>query len=1353
MSTDGHRLPGSGFAPGTLLGRLLEGPQAATEPVHARLQAAFLWIGLPGLGRSVDPEDLPAGTPMDDVAARLERRLGRVLARVVEHGGEVLKHRGDGLLALWLPEPSELTRAAVRATRCALALVSQSTEGEQVQCGLGAGELWFARVGGIQDRWEILALGPALEQVAQGRRWIPPGGVALSCEARAVLGEHAVGVPLAGARFLLQDLAPGAAAGEDHTDPGPMGPDWEAVLLAHVKAPVALRLARGDDDWEAEIRRVTVVHLRVEGIDVSDPAVGEHLQAPSAALQRELYRRGGVLERVIAGPDHLALVVLFGLPPSGGELRPSRAVHFALAARERLAMLGLTVSTGVATGRLLMAPVGSPRRRLLVVLGRPLRRAERLSQVQPTEVVCDQKTWRGAWSGLVYEDLAEQHFADLDGPVAAWRVVEVDTPVSGEYPSPRGQSLVGRDVEVGLAGRLLEDLGRDRPGVALIEGHPGVGKSRLAALFLQRGRGLGYSVFAGGADPVGGSGPWGAWQAVLRELLGIHPADSAEVRRRRVQELLARSDGRVQLAPLLNPVSGAEAPDTPETRHLGGAARADATDDLVVALLADEAEQEPVVIVLEDGHWMDSASWRLALRVAREVRPLLLVITTRPDGEHDSPDYFRLLGLRFLTRIRLRGLDAEQTGALVARCLGVAAVPEHLAAYAWRTTQGNPYFTQELAYALWERGLFAVDEGHLSQCPGPGELEALALPATVEDVVLSRIDRLARRERLVLEAASVIGPVFAREVLTALCPELGPDGVKEALGLLERSGLAHPHPVAPGPAYGFTHRITLEVVYQRTSGERRRVLHRSLAERIERLEAHNLEAWVDSLAHHWDQAEVPDRLLVYTDLAGAQALRQGSHQEAARYFRRSLALADPTDPGDRQIARARRHRLLADALFGMGRLSTCADHATQALTGLGKRVPSGTAGWRLAYFQQLLQQLVHLVLPAPLVRAAARHRPRFAEAASAAERLSETTYFGSDPVHLVTTALLSANMAERAGGEAVAARSYGMLGMVAGISRLPRLARRYFLKAQELAEQSGDLAALALRYYAEATWRLGTGQWGRTDASLKLALEIARSAGERQEVEVIRTLLASARLALGRLEEARLQAEELLESAQERSNPQHQVWSLNLLGQTLIYLGRFEEAVERLEAARQLCGDADLPSEINCHGLLAQARMRRGEQREALRMAEAATLRIRQAPPIVFAIHAGMCGVAEVYLAAWSRALRSKEPAAAAEYRVQSVAACRDLALYARLFPIGRPRSAIFRGRVAWLDRDPVKARKLASQGLAEAEGLGVPFDEALARYDLARMADDDLSRREHQGAARELFSRMDCRFYLDELG
>jgi hypothetical protein len=208
-----------------------------------------------------------------------------------------------------------------------------------------------------------------------------------------------------------------------------------------------------------------------------------------------------------------------------------------------------------------------------------------------------------------------------------------------------------------------------------------------------------------------------------------------------------------------------------------------------------------------------------------------------------------------------------------------------------------------------------------------------------------------------------------------------------------------------------------------------------------------------------------------------------------------------------------------------------------------------------------------------------------------------------------------------------------------------------------------------------------------------------------------------------------------------------------LLGQTLIYLGRFEEAVERLESARQMCHEADLPSEINCHGLLAQARMRRGEHREGLRMAAAATLRIRQAPPIVFAIHAGMCGVAEVYLSAWSRAIRNKEPSAALERRTLALAACRDLTLYARLFPIGRPRSWIFRGRAAWLERDPVRARKLTGRGLQAAEALGVPFDEALARYDLARMAHDDLTRREHQGAARELFKRMDCRWYLEELG
>jgi len=1356
MSTE---LPGvaAGFAPANLLARLLSGPDQVADPVHALCHAAFLWIGLPGLSTRFEPETLAPGTPMDELSALLEHRLGRALRRVVRHGGEVLKYRGDALLALWLAEPDELARAARRAAACALDLASPAPDTEggpvEVRIGVGAGPLWMARVGGVEGRWEIVALGEALEQVASGHRWIPSGGVALSGEAKALLADGVDGVTLAGDRFLVQDLQRDETDPEEETDPGPLGPGWSQVLASHVHRPVVARLSRRHDLWEAEVRRVAVVHVRIEGLDLAAPGVGAELQAPAEALQRELYRRGGVLDRVISAPGHVALVALFGIPPASPELRPARAVHFALGARERLGALGLEVSAAVTTGRVLLAPVGGPHRRILVSLGAPMLRARRLASLARGEVLVDQDTWRGAWSGLVYEDLPEQHFPDISHPVAPWRVVDVDTPVSGEWPSPRGMDLVGRKDEVALIGHLLEDLGRERRSVVLLEGEPGIGKSRAATLLLHRARLVGHPTYAGGPDPVGGAATWSAWRPIALDLLGIHPSDLPDVRRRRVREVLALEQDRTELGSLLNPLTDADFEDSPATSHLLGQARADATDDLIVQLLQERAEQDPLVIVVEDGHWMDSASWRLALRVAKEVHPVLLMVTCRLDREHDTPDYYRLLQVPRLTRIRLRGLSPRDTGHLVGRCLGVRDVPSHVADYAWRTTQGNPYYTQELAFALWERGLLTVAGGELTAYPEAEQLDELALPATVEDIVLARVDRLSEQELELLGAASVIGPVFARATLRDLAADLDDPTFEQTLASLERSGLAHPQEGGEGPAYAFTHRITRDVVYQRIPREQRRLHHRAVALLLEQQEHDTQVSSVPALAHHWEQAGDRARLLEYTELAGHQALRRGARLEAARSFRTALELASELPDGGTAEVRARRHRLLADALYTLGRLEPSAEHASRALAELGTSVPASLAGWRLRYGVEALRQVLHLVLPPLLVRARRARRSLLAEASRAAERLSETTYFHANSIRLVTTALMAANLAERAGEQGAAPRSYAMLGMVAGFARLGWLSRSYFRRSQELAERTGDRPAMALRYYAEAAWHLSAAHWSRTDASLKLALEIARSANDRQEVEVIRTLLTSARLAMGRFEEARLEAMELLESATERPNARHQVWSRNLLGHTLVCTGRFEEAVEHLEAARELCAQADLPSEINCHGLLAQARMRRGEVREALRMAEAASVRIHRGPPIVFTVHPGMSGVAEVYLSAWSKALRSKEPAAAVQHEAAALGACADLAIHARVFPVSRARALVFQGRAAWLQERPDKARRLTKRGLESAERLGVPFAEGLAHAALARMSEDASDVEQHRIAARSIFERLGCGWHLGELG
>ena len=153
----------------------------------------------------------------------------------------------------------------------------------------------------------------------------------------------------------------------------------------------------------------------------------------------------------------------------------------------------------------------------------------------------------------------------------------------------------------------------------------------------------------------------------------------------------------------------------------------------------------PLLLVLDDAHWFDSASWALARQVVARVRPLLLVLATRPLVEPLPDDYRRLRQDPATECLRLEPLGRHDVIALVCDRLGVRRLPEPVAALIEERAQGNPFFSEELAYALRDAGLIRITDGSCTIAPGAGDLSTVSLPDTVQGVVAGRIDRLRAR--------------------------------------------------------------------------------------------------------------------------------------------------------------------------------------------------------------------------------------------------------------------------------------------------------------------------------------------------------------------------------------------------------------------------------------------------------------------------------------------------------------------------------------------------------------------------------------------------------------------------------
>ncbi|HET9224643.1 MAG TPA: AAA family ATPase, partial [Roseiflexaceae bacterium] len=570
---------------------------------------------------------------------------------------------------------------------------------------------------------------------------------------------------------------------------------------------------------------------------------------------------------------------------------------------------------------------------------------------------------------LAFEPLPPVVVKGKAEPIPIYRpIVEAAAHLKSKLHVIRSDSaIVGRVAEQAtLVERLHALLRGDAGGVVLIEGEAGLGKSTLVERLGQLAAGLNVAVLLGAGDATEQSTPYYAWRGVFGRLLRIDSISSPTERRARVLRWLGPDEAA--LAPLLNAVLPLDLPETATTAALDGPRRAAATRDLLLHLLSRAAARTPTLLLLEDAHWFDSASWALTLAANQRVRPLLTVIALRPlsDDARDStllpPEYIQLLASA-RAWLRLDMLTPAEAIALVCRRLGVAALPEPVAALIREKAHGHPFFSEELAYALRDAGLISVVDGVCLIAP-EADLAALSFPETVQGAIISRIDRLTPTQQLTLKVASVIGRIFPVRTLHAVYPvatdvmRLGDD-----LTALARLDITPQEAPEPELTYIFKHAITQEVVYDLMLFSQRRQLHRSVAEWYEstfgdsETRAANLEpesvvrgpssvAEIDRqrsmnyelrttdygqhaalapyyplLAHHWSKAGVAARAIDYLEKAGRNALAISAAREARAAFEQALELLSSAEGArlpDAQLRRAAFARLLGEALHHIG---------------------------------------------------------------------------------------------------------------------------------------------------------------------------------------------------------------------------------------------------------------------------------------------------------------------------------------------------------------------------------------------------------------------------------------------------
>jgi tetratricopeptide (TPR) repeat protein len=855
------------------------------------------------------------------------------------------------------------------------------------------------------------------------------------------------------------------------------------------------------------------------------------------------------------------------------------------------------------------------------------------------------------------------------------------------------------------------------------------------------------TVLRGAGDAVEKAAAYHAWRAVFGQLLRLDTLSDPAARRAQVLAQLDGDPGLVRLAPLLNDVLPLDLPDNALTEPMSGEVRAGNIRDLLLRLVQVRARQMPLLLVIEDAQWLDSASWALvqavSARLREEVWPVLLALVTRPPPDPLPPAYRDLRQAPGVEWLHLDGLPPTDTLALVCQRLGVAALPNEVSLLILDRAEGNPFFSEELAYALRDTGVIRIADGVCTLAPGVGDLETQAVPDTIQGVITSRIDHLPPSPQLTLKVASVIGRLFAYDTLEAIHPIAAARRHLPAdLALLDGLDLTQLSSPAPDLTYIFKHVITQEVTYNLMLFAQRRELHRAVAEWYERAYAEDITPFYPLLVHHWSKAEEPGKTLDYLEKAAEQALRSYANQEAQDFLTEALRLAEAGEGAHAdRLRRARWERRLGEAYYGLGRTTMARTHFERALRLLDWPLPSRLAGGGGGTGSPLPPEgprgHSHFDHHAPAV---------CSEAARAYERLAQIHYLEHELRPSLYAAARTRNLVEDAGPSPGLARGLANGCLAAAIVGRHAAAGRTSRAALALAEEQGQLSTLA--YVCEMTGiaAAGLGQWGAARRRLNRAAEIADQLGDRRRWEESVANLAHVDYFQGHFAlSAKLRAD-VLASATRRGVVEGQLWGLVgrlPIGLILDQLDR--TALARVEAL--LAAPLGRADRLGAGGALALARLRQEAFPAACRAADTALGLINERPPLTYSSLHALAGVAEVYLAL-AEGGGYGTPGERVSLLDRAAQACAALHAFARVFPIGAPQAWLRRGLAHWLNDRPAAARAAWQRSLATAERLAMPYEQGLAHYELGRhLAGPD--RLLHLTQAADLFTRLGAAYDL----
>jgi len=679
-----------------------------------------------------------------------------------------------------------------------------------------------------------------------------------------------------------------------------------AILQAGEAAPAALAKAAAPAPpetrraTEAQRRQLTVLICDLVGsTDLSsklDPEdMGQVIRAYQDCCAQVVRRWDGHIAKYLGD----GVLTYFGYPKAH-EDDAERAVRAGLELVQAVGKLAtaaggvLAVRVGIATGPVVVGDlIGDDEARERAVVGETPNLAARLQALAEPGIVVIAPGTRHLVAGLFeLADLGTRELKGFAEPVRAWRVLGPSR-IEGRFEAREAAGLlplIGREGELILLLRRWEQAKDGEGQVVLLSGEAGIGKSRLVRAVRERlGQDEPHTLLSHSCSPFHQTSALHPVIGLLERGAGYARDDPPERKLEKLEALLGRATENVAaVAPLIAALLSIPAGGRYSVRDLTPQQQKERTFEALIDQLAGLAARQPVLSVYEDVQWSDPTTLDLLGQVIDRVQhlPVLAMITFRPEFSPPWP------GQAHITSLALNRLSRKQGAAMVSEVTGGRALPAAVLEEIVSKTDGVPLFVEELTKTVLESGLLTGAGQHYALA---GPLAPLAIPATLQDSLLARLDRLAPVKE-VAQIGAAIGREFSYELLAAVTP-LGDNELRDALGQLVEAELVFRQGTPPQATYSFKHALVRDVAYETLLKSRRQQLHGRIAGVLREQFPEVIEAKPELMARHCAEAGLAQEAIQYLTKAGRQALERSANAEAVGHLGKGLTLLETLRAG------------------------------------------------------------------------------------------------------------------------------------------------------------------------------------------------------------------------------------------------------------------------------------------------------------------------------------------------------------------------------------------------------------------------------------------------------------------------